>query len=84
MALPELILYTRAGCHLCELAEEHLRALDFRYRPVDVDHDAALRAHYGDDVPVLTLDGRTLAKGVLGRQRLSTLKIVLLRDARSP
>ncbi|WP_412029555.1 glutaredoxin family protein [Deinococcus yunweiensis] len=81
MALPVLTLYTRAGCHLCELAETHLTALEFRYTPVDVDSDPALRARHGDDVPVLAHGERVLAKGVLGRQRLSTLKLILLREA---
>lgn len=82
MGLPELILYTRAGCHLCEMADQHLTALEFTYRPVDVDTDADLRARYGEDVPVLALGDRVLARGVLGRSRLGTLKLELLRDQR--
>ncbi|KEF35203.1 glutaredoxin [Deinococcus sp. RL] len=79
--LPVLTLYTRRGCHLCEQAEERLRLLDFAYRPVDVDRDPALRARYGDDVPVLALGERVLLKGVLSRARLSELKLRLLREA---
>jgi len=87
-ALPILTLYTRAGCHLCEQAEGNLQALDYRYHPVDVDRDPALRARHGDDVPVLALPGedgeeRILLKGVLSRARLSTLKLQLLRERRS-
>ncbi|THF88826.1 glutaredoxin family protein [Deinococcus sp. KSM4-11] len=82
MGLPELTLYTRVGCHLCELAVEHLRALEFAYRPVDVDMDADLKARYGDDVPVLALGDRVLARGVLGRSRLGMVKLTLLRDRR--
>ncbi|WP_019584903.1 glutaredoxin family protein [Deinococcus apachensis] len=79
--LPTLTLYTRAGCHLCEQAEEGLRALDYRYEAVDVDGDLALKARYGDDVPVLALGERVLLKGVLGKGRLSALKLQLLREA---
>ncbi|MBB5233253.1 glutaredoxin family protein [Deinococcus budaensis] len=85
-ALPPLTLYTRAGCHLCEQAEAHLQALEYRYQPVDVDGDPALCARHGDDVPVLALlqpegGDRVLLKGVLSKGRLSALKLQLLREA---
>lgn len=79
--LPTLTLYTRAGCGLCEQAEVQLRALAYRYEAVDVDRDPALRARYGDDVPVLADGGRVLLRGVLSKGRLSTLKVQLLRAA---
>ncbi|MEW6421987.1 MAG: glutaredoxin family protein [Deinococcota bacterium] len=82
-SLPVFTLYTRAGCHLCEQAEANLRFLEYRYQPVDVDGDPALKTRYGDDVPVLALGGRVLLKGVLSRPRLSALKLQLLRGART-
>ncbi len=55
-------LVTRAGCHLCEVAQTALRTLSgelgFDYREVDVDAAPALRAEYSDRVPVILLDGR--------------------------
>lgn len=55
-------LVTRAGCHLCEVAEQTLRTLaeelGFAYREVDVDSAAALRDAYADRVPVIVLDGK--------------------------
>jgi len=80
--LPTLTLYTRRGCHLCEQAGAALEAFEYRYEGVDVDSDAALRARYGDDVPVLALGERVLLKGVFSRVRLSALKLQLLREAR--
>ncbi|WP_034383551.1 glutaredoxin family protein [Deinococcus sp. YIM 77859] len=80
--LPVLTLYTRVGCHLCEQAEAQLQALEYRYQPVDVDGAPELRARFGDDVPVLALGERVLLKGVLGRARLSALKVQLLREFR--
>lgn len=80
MPLPELTLYTRPGCHLCEHAEERLQGLEFRYRTVNVDSDPALQERFGDDVPVLAYGERVLAKGVLGKGRLSGLKLLLLRE----
>jgi glutaredoxin len=55
-------VYTRAGCHLCEDAEaavERICAeLGVRWEAVDVDADPRLRAEYGDQVPVIVVDGR--------------------------
>jgi glutaredoxin len=55
-------LLTRAGCHLCEVAEGQLRALrvelGFAYRQVDVDTSPPLRAEYSDRVPVVLIDGK--------------------------
>jgi glutaredoxin len=61
VAEPRLQLLTRAGCHLCETAEETLVriAAEAGLEPVavDVDADPELRAEYGDRVPVVLLDG---------------------------
>ncbi|MBF6172882.1 glutaredoxin family protein [Nocardia blacklockiae] len=61
-----VILLTRAGCGMCAVALDRLRAIcaDFGLTPgtVDVDEaaatDPALRAEYGDRLPVVLLDGR--------------------------
>ncbi len=58
----EVTLLTRVGCHLCEGAQQRLRALSselgFGYREVDVDASQVLRDTYSDRVPVILLDGR--------------------------
>ncbi|MDT4931429.1 MAG: hypothetical protein QOF92_4296 [Pseudonocardiales bacterium] len=55
-------LITRAGCHLCELAEVLLRRLSaelgFGYQEVDVDSSPPLREEYSDRVPVVLIDGK--------------------------
>ena len=62
MPEPRLRLLTRAGCHLCEVAEETLDRLaaeaGLTPEAVDVDADPELQAEYGDRVPVVLLDGR--------------------------
>lgn len=62
----ELMLYTRPGCHLCEEAKTQLQPLlaefGLNLREVNVDSDAALAARFGEEVPVVFLDGRKLAK----------------------
>ncbi|WP_068027943.1 glutaredoxin family protein [Nocardia mexicana] len=61
-----VILLTRAGCGMCTVALEQLRGIcaDFGIEPQarDVDEaaatDPALRAEFGDRLPVVLLDGR--------------------------
>jgi len=57
-------LYTRVGCHLCEAAEEVLRAeqatIRFALELVDVDRDAGLARRYGVRVPVVAVDGEEI------------------------
>ena len=62
----ELTLYTRAGCHLCEVAKNQLepllREFSLALREIDVDTDPELAARFGEEVPVLFLGGRKVAK----------------------
>ena len=59
-------LYTRAGCHLCEVVEEQLadlkKEIPFEIETLDIDADEALRALYNEEVPVVMLDGKKIAK----------------------
>lgn len=62
----ELTLYTRAGCHLCEEAKAQLgplvREFGLALVEVDVDTDPELKARFGEEVPVIFLDGRKVGK----------------------
>jgi glutaredoxin len=62
----EVIVYSRKGCHLCEIVKESLSKLQprggFTWREVDVDSDAALRRLYTDEVPVVFINGRKAFK----------------------
>ena len=60
--LVEVVLYTRAGCHLCEEAKQVLRAADVHFSEVDIDADPDLRVRYNEEVPVLFLGPRKVAK----------------------
>ncbi len=55
---PDLTLYVRQGCHLCDDMQARLQELQprlkFSLSSVDVDADPVLEARYGDLVPVLT------------------------------
>ncbi|CAN5424086.1 glutaredoxin family protein [soil metagenome] len=56
-----VLLYSRSGCHLCEVAladvERICGDLAVEFDEVDVDTDPALRAEYGDRVPLIVVDG---------------------------
>jgi glutaredoxin len=67
MSRPHVELLTRAGCGICERVHHRLAELaaelDFELSLIDVDAaaaagKAALRAEFGDRLPVVLLDGR--------------------------
>lgn len=59
-------MYSRTGCHLCEVVKDTLARLqgaaDFEWREVDIDGDPLLRQQYNDEVPVVFIDGRKAFK----------------------
>ena len=65
-ALHEVVLYTRKGCHLCDVVKETLARLEkrggFTWREVDVDADPDLIRQFNDQVPVVFIDGRKAFK----------------------
>jgi hypothetical protein len=62
----KLVLYSRVGCHLCDVMKEQIERYAPRYEfsldVVDIDQDPKLRAEYNWDVPVLLVDGEKIAK----------------------
>ena len=67
----EIVLVTREGCHLCELALAALRSLGVEPELRDVDADAHLHDVYDWRVPVVLLDGRVVAEGRIDRNSLA-------------
>ena len=65
-ALRQVVVYSRKGCHLCEVVKETLGKLHrrggFDWREVDVDSDEDLRRQFTDEVPVVFIDGRKVFK----------------------
>jgi glutaredoxin len=61
--LPNVVLYTRRGCHLCDEARELLRAERIEPTLVDVDTDPSLQERFGSVVPVVEIDGRIRFRG---------------------
>ena len=54
-------LYTRPGCHLCDVArsviEDERSRTPFELEEIDVEADDALELEYGIRIPVVTVDG---------------------------
>jgi glutaredoxin len=79
---PELVLYSRPGCHLCERALAELVALheqgyEFELREVDIESDEALLRRLLERIPVLELNGEVVSELILDqtsvRARLDTV-----------
>jgi glutaredoxin len=62
----EVVVYSRKGCHLCEIVKESIVKLHkrggFTWREIDVDSDAEVRRLYNDEVPVVFINGRKAFK----------------------
>jgi glutaredoxin len=62
----DVIVYSRANCHLCDEVKDTLRRLTgrapFTWREIDIDTDPELLARYNEEVPVVLIDGRKAFK----------------------
>ena len=62
----ELLLYTRKECCLCEEMKSTLgrvaARISFTLQEIDVDTSPGLQAKYGEEVPVLFINGRKAFK----------------------
>ena len=67
-----VVVYSRKGCHLCEVVKESLAKLSrrggFTWHEIDVDTDAELRHRFNDEVPVVFIDGRKAFKYHMNEQ----------------
>lgn len=67
-----VVVYSRKGCHLCEVVKESLAKLErrggFTWHEIDVDSDHELRRQFNDEVPVVFIDGRKAFKYHMSEQ----------------
>ena len=70
-----LLLYSRADCCLCEEMKTAIRRVaettPLELDEVDIDGSADLRQKYGEEVPVLFIDGRKAFKYRLTAKQLA-------------
>jgi glutaredoxin len=69
----QVVLYTRAGCHLCDDALDALRRHGLSPRLVDIDAEPGLRERYNECVPVVEIDGKERFRGRVNEMLLSRL-----------
>ena len=57
----KVVLYSRPGCHLCDVAREAILSqrerLGFEFSEVDIEADDELELEYGIRIPVVEVDG---------------------------
>jgi hypothetical protein len=78
----EVVVYSRPGCHLCEVAIEKLVALHgegyrFQLHEIDIESDDLLLRRHLEKIPVVEIDGLPASELVLDegavRARLDTV-----------
>ncbi|MGA7179262.1 MAG: glutaredoxin family protein [Thiobacillaceae bacterium] len=73
---PELTLYGRTGCHLCEAMEAelapHLKQNGLRLMQIDISGQPGLEDCYGLDIPVLTHGKEEICRHFFDLERFQT------------
>lgn len=61
MAIPDVVLLTKADCHLCAAARDAVgrvtAVLGLGWREQSVDSDESLSDRYAEELPVVLVDG---------------------------
>ena len=75
--MPEPIridIYTRPGCHLCDDAkaviEQYRSAYAMELQSINVETDPELESRYGNDIPVVWINGREAFRHRVDRSEL--------------
>jgi uncharacterized membrane protein len=80
----KVILYSRPGCHLCEVVEEDLQYLQktvpHEVIVIDIDENASLRKQYGEQIPVVKIGPYTLKAPIDIRDLEITLQAAITRE----
>jgi len=57
----QVVIYSRVNCHLCQEAEENVREvkvkIPFELEVIYIDGDQELERLYGEEVPVILING---------------------------
>ena len=61
--MPQVVLYSRQGCHLCDEAAALLGRYGLEVQRIDIDQDPLLRGRYDRCVPVVVIDGKERFRG---------------------
>ena len=72
-----ITIYSKPDCHLCDRAKEVVercrRKTDFTIEVIDISQDPELYERYRNDIPVILLDGREIARHFIRERQLLKL-----------
>lgn len=72
-----VVLYSRPGCHLCDVARETILSqrerLGFEFNEVDIQGDDDLELGYGIRIPVVEVDGEEAFEVTVDAERLAQM-----------
>ena len=78
-----VVLFSRPGCHLCDVARDTLldvrERTPFEFEEVDIERDDDLELEYGIRIPVVEVDGEERFEITVDPRQLADL----LSDGRS-
>ena len=70
----KVVIYSIVNCHLCEEAEKNVREvlveIHFGLEVIDINGDQELERLYGEEVPVITINGDVHDYYKVDKQRL--------------
>ncbi len=73
----QVVLYSRPGCHLCDVAREAILSLrerlGFEFSEVDIEADDELELGYGIRIPVVEVDGEEAFEVTVDVERLARM-----------
>ena len=60
--MKKVMVYSRSGCHLCEVAIDQINSVKFENKfSLEIkliDNNSELEKEYGEQVPVILIDGK--------------------------
>jgi len=75
--MPDLIIYSRKDCHLCDIAKEKLLRLQreqrFSITEVDIEKDREAFEKYKYLIPVVEMDGKMISTYTINEDELKNL-----------
>jgi glutaredoxin len=73
----DVVLYSRPGCHLCDVARETILSqrerLGFAFEEVDIESDEELELEYGIRIPVVEVDGEEAFEVTVDAEQLARM-----------
>ena len=72
-----ITIYSKPGCHLCDRAKEVVERCrskaDFRVEVIDISQHPELFERYRNDIPIILLDGKEIARHCVRERQLLKL-----------